>query len=107
MAQTYTTIKLTTELVDHAREMGAVFNRSIGGQIEYWVRLGKAVEQVPGYTMERVQAALEGRFDAAQLSEEEQGYFDEMYGFALANIQTPGEKEFWENLNSQLQPGDI
>lgn len=107
MADTYATIKVNVDLVEDARAIGATFNRSIGGQIEYWARLGRAVEQVPGYTMDRIQAALEGRFDAAQLSEEERVYFDEMYGWALGNIQPPGARKFWENLNDNIQQGDL
>jgi hypothetical protein len=107
MADRYTTIKMNAKLVEEARTIGATFNRSIGGQIEYWARLGRAVEQIPGYTMDRVQAALEGRFDAAQLSDEERVYFDEMYGWALGNIKTAEEKEFWEKLKGELKQGDL
>ncbi len=37
-------VKLSTELVLDARQTGAVAERSIAGQIEFWARLGRAVE---------------------------------------------------------------
>lgn len=37
-------VKLSAELVLDARQTGAVAERSIAGQIEFWARLGRAVE---------------------------------------------------------------
>ncbi len=42
-------VKLSDALVLDARQTGALAERSIAGQIEYWARLGRAVELVlPG-----------------------------------------------------------
>lgn len=68
-------IKLSDQLVEDARREGGVFNRSIGGQVEHWARLGRAVEAAPGFTLDRVRAALEGRFSLDDLSEDEQRLF--------------------------------
>lgn len=38
-------VKLSDELVQDAREIGDVSQRSIAGQIEYWARLGRAAER--------------------------------------------------------------
>jgi hypothetical protein len=72
-----TSITLATDLVDLARREGAVYGRSIGAQIEHWARLGRAFEQVPGYTVDRVRAALAGALDPADLAENELQIFDE------------------------------
>lgn len=73
-----TSIKLSASLVLDARRDAAAFNRSVAGQVEHWARLGQAVELAPGFTLERVKAALEGRFDVDGLSSEERVYFDDM-----------------------------
>jgi hypothetical protein len=39
-------VRLSAALVQDARETGEVMERSIAGQIEYWARLGRAVEAV-------------------------------------------------------------
>lgn len=37
-------VKLSDELVLEARTVGGMLERSIAGQVEFWARLGKAVE---------------------------------------------------------------
>jgi hypothetical protein len=39
-------VRLSDGLVQDARQVGKVAERSIAGQIEYWARLGRAVETV-------------------------------------------------------------
>ena len=55
-------IKLPVDLIEAARQDAGVFSRSIGGQVEHWARIGQALESVPGYSVDRIRAALEGRF---------------------------------------------
>jgi hypothetical protein len=57
--------------------------------------LGRAIDSAPGFTMDRVRAALAGEFDAALLSPDEAVYFDEMLGEAMGNIMTPAGRRFW------------
>lgn len=76
-ATKFASVKLGAGLVDEARREANVLNRSVGGQIEHWARLGRAVESAPGFTIDRIKAALEGRFSVDDLTEEEQeAYFD-------------------------------
>lgn len=37
-------VKLSDELVLEARTLGSITERSIAGQVEFWARLGKAIE---------------------------------------------------------------
>ena len=39
-------VKLSDELVLEARTVGEIAERSIAGQVEFWARLGKAVEPI-------------------------------------------------------------
>jgi hypothetical protein len=50
-------VKLSDGLVMEARIAGEKMQRSIAGQVEFWARIGKVVEQVASRTqMERMQA---------------------------------------------------
>jgi hypothetical protein len=75
---TLASIKLPTDLIDAARQDATVFSRSIGGQVEHWARIGQALEAVPGYSLERMRATLQGRFDSAALFEDELRIMDEL-----------------------------
>lgn len=71
-------IKLPVDLIEAARQDAGVFSRSIGGQVEHWARIGQALEAVPGYSVDRVRAALEGRFDSAALCDDELRIMDDL-----------------------------
>jgi ParD-like antitoxin of type II bacterial toxin-antitoxin system len=38
-------VKLSSNLVSEAKIRSKVFNRSVAGQIEYWAKIGKLVEE--------------------------------------------------------------
>jgi hypothetical protein len=71
-------IKLPVDLIEAARQDAGVFSRSIGGQVEHWARIGQALEAVPGYSVDRIRAALEGRFDSAALCDDELRIMDDL-----------------------------
>jgi hypothetical protein len=95
-------IKLSAELVEEARASAAIFQRSIGGQVEYWARLGQAVERAPGFTLDRIRAALDGRFDPEALSEAERLIYDDL-DFERSLEPTPAGIAAGERL--QTTPG--
>lgn len=43
-------VKVSDELLEEARIAGAEMQRSIAGQVEFWARIGRAVEQVSSRT---------------------------------------------------------
>jgi hypothetical protein len=71
-ARNFASVKLTSAFIDEARKEAGIVNRSLGGQIEHWARLGKALESAPGFSMERVRDTLEGRVKLEDLSAVEQ-----------------------------------
>lgn len=85
---TTTSIRLSDTIVAQARRDAGTFNRTISGQIEYWVRLGQAVESVPGFDIDRVRAALNGQLDVQLLSRNELMAFEESLGNAMAAPST-------------------
>ena len=101
---TLASIKLSVDLVDQARVDAGVFHRSIGGQVEHWARLGQAFEQVPGYTLDRVRAALEGRFSPDDLSEDEFAIFEDLEWQAVL-IPTASSLAFAEAI--KVEPGAV
>jgi len=90
-------IKLSAELVEEARRDAALFQRSIGGQVEHWARLGKAIEAAPGMTLARVRAALAGRLDAESLEIEERETFEDL----LFRAPSPEAEAYFEQLRRE------
>ena len=80
MASNYASVKLSGDFVDQARKEAEVVHRSLGAQVEYWARLGRAVENTPGFGIDRVHQALEGRRKLEDLSEAEQDAVMEAFG---------------------------
>lgn len=60
-----------------------------------------AETSAPGYTLDRVYAALCGRFDPAALSDDEKLIFDDLLGEAFDIIQTAEEAAFWKSFEGQ------
>ena len=52
------TVKLSENIVSEAKIISKVFNRSIAGQIEYWAKIGKIVEENPDLTYEFIKEIL-------------------------------------------------
>jgi len=86
MATNFSSVKLTSRFVDEARVEADLLHRSLGGQIEHWARLGKALENSPGFSMERVRETLAGRLQLETLSVDEQEAVFDRLG---SQFQTP------------------
>ena len=75
MASNFSTVKLNSHFVDEARREAELFHRSIAGQIEHWAKLGRAIENARGFSIERVRSALAGDLKIEDLSGDEQDAF--------------------------------
>lgn len=51
-------LKLSDELVEMAKPHAAAEHRSVPKQIEYWARLGKAVDDNPGLPLQFIKDTL-------------------------------------------------
>jgi len=78
-ASRHASVKVSADFADAARREAAIFNRSLGGQIEYWAQLGRAIESA-GFSVERVREALEGRFKVESLTEADRDAFFDLVG---------------------------
>jgi hypothetical protein len=55
-----TAIRVSDQLVKKARVISTVENRSLTEQIEYWVKIGKCVEENPDLTFNLIKEILIG-----------------------------------------------
>ena len=53
-------IRISEQLVNKARAFSRVENRSLTGQIEYWVKIGKCAEENPDLTFNLIKEILIG-----------------------------------------------
>lgn len=53
-----TALKLSDDLVEMAKPHAAAQHRSVPKQIEYWARLGKAVDDNPGLPLQFIKDTL-------------------------------------------------
>jgi hypothetical protein len=51
-------VKLSNETVDSAREQAQVFQRTLGGQVDYWAKIGRLAELYPGLNFDYLQKLM-------------------------------------------------
>lgn len=51
-------VKLSDETVDCAREQAQVFQRTLGGQVDYWAKIGRLAELYPGLNFDYLQKLM-------------------------------------------------
>jgi hypothetical protein len=93
-------VRISNDLIEAARREAAVFTRTLSGQIEHWVKLGRVAESAPGFTAERMRAALMGQMDADELNAAEREIYEDMAGEALSS-PLPAEREFFDALGRE------
>jgi len=57
-------VRISDEIVDKAKILSKAENRSIGGQIEYWAKIGKIAEDNPDLTYQMIKDILIAREEA-------------------------------------------
>jgi ParD-like antitoxin of type II bacterial toxin-antitoxin system len=71
-------VKISAAEMQRLREAAALQSRSISGQAEHWLRLGRAYEREQSYA--QVEQALRGLLNPDVLSEVDQAlYFEKFY----------------------------
>jgi hypothetical protein len=59
-----TSVKLSESIVDEAKIISKVLNRSVSGQIEYWAKIGKIAEENPDLTYDLIKDILIAKEEA-------------------------------------------
>lgn len=94
-------VRVSAATMQFARRESAVNGRSVSGQVDYWARLGRAVEASPAFDRERVKRALAGLASVESLTAEERAVYDANEFEAMEQIETPSGKAFWAQLKAK------
>lgn len=89
-------IRLSEELVKVSRGEAKVMNRSVAGQVEHWLRLGRAVERSGLFDYRQVRAALAAEISVDDLTGEEQEIYGIELGEALRTVSDEDRAYFRE-----------
>lgn len=95
-------IKISYDEMSHVEEEAKLQKRSIGGQAEHWIRIGRAIEESPQFNYGHVKEALQGLVSPDDLSGEENAVFSDEF-FASFTIN---DKEEPEKLDAKKYTGD-
>lgn len=70
-------VKLSSETVESARQQAQIFQRTLGGQVDYWAKIGRLAELHPGLTFEYLQKLMrENRLQQLETSQPAQRQFN-------------------------------
>jgi hypothetical protein len=100
-AVTPSPIRVSAGTMSLARAEAALSGRSLSSQVDYWARLGHAIEHSPAFDRNRVNAALAGQLGAEVLNDEETEVFLSQLGEAMETIETPSGAAFWVKLRTE------
>jgi hypothetical protein len=72
-------IKISNTEMEILRDESKTFGRSIAGQAEHWMRIGRAIEQSEHFNYRKIQAVLKGTLNPDHLNRDEQEvYLDDL-----------------------------
>ena len=93
-------VRLSDDVIDMARATSDINSRSVAGQVEHWVKIGRAVERTRGFDYSRIEAALRAQRSRDTLTGEEQAVYDEEF-FDLLDEPTEAELAFFEKMRAE------
>lgn len=87
-------VKISDDDMKAVRDAAQLHNRSLSGQAEYWLRLGRAVEHDPRFGIVQIEEALRGMRPVGSLHEAQQ---DAFFARFAEETLTPSaaEEAFW------------
>jgi hypothetical protein len=77
-------LRISDDEMKHLRETAPLHSRSLSGQAEHWMRIGRAIERSPAFSYERVEMALRGLIPVTDLSDEEQEHYLDQFSEQMA-----------------------
>jgi len=95
-------IKINEDIAAAARAEADLMSRSMTEQVEYWARIGRALERLPGVSLDRVREVLaaEREFDA--LSADERALA--LGALESATFNPKGDRELQREKRKARQP---
>jgi hypothetical protein len=92
-------VRISEAEMAELRRAAELNNRSVSGQAEYWMRLGRAAERNPTMTMSRIEAALRG-LQPADPGDLDEGELDALLdGLADGPLTAQGQA-FYDKVNA-------
>lgn len=85
-----TSIRVSEELANTSKAESQLMHRSQAGQIEYWARIGRAIEHSGQFDYQHIARALKGEIAVDNLTAYEKPVYDEMHDDAMRE-STPDE----------------
>ena len=92
-------VRISEPEMKELRKAAQINSRSIAGQAEHWMRIGRAVERDPGVAYSRIERALRGLqpLDLDSLgADEQEAFLDRFEDAALA--PTPAQRAFYAEM---------
>lgn len=87
-----TSIRVSENLATRSRNESRLMHRSQAGQIEYWARIGRAIEHSGQFDYNRIARALQGELAVDELSLYEKPVFDALHDDAMRE-SSPAEHQ--------------
>ena len=88
-------VKISDVEMEAVREAAKINSRSIAGQAEHWMRIGRAVESNPRYGYAQIEEALRGLRPVNSLSDAQQEEFFDSFA-ADTLVPSPQAQAFWQ-----------
>jgi hypothetical protein len=93
-------VKISDSEYAIVREAANLNRRSLSGQAEHWLRIGRAVERNPEIAYSRIERALRGLLAVDALGGDEQEEFFDRFAVEM-RTPTAEEEQFWAERNRQ------
>lgn len=98
-------IKISDDEMRILREEAEISRRSVAGQAEHWMRIGRAIEKSSVFNYQRIKDALRGLVDQDTLSGDEQEVFFEHFADSMWEESPEMNKFFAERRKSGVGVG--
>ncbi len=89
-------IKISNAEMEVLRDESKTFGRSIAGQAEHWMRIGRAIEQSDHFNYRKIQAVLKGTLNPDHLNRDEQEVYLDDLVVSMKKSQPKMEEYFSE-----------
>jgi len=87
-------IKISDNEMVYLREEAKLSSRSIAGQVEHWLRIGRAIEKSSVFNYQQIRDALSGLTSPDELNAEEQSVFFEEFSDSMWDV-TPEQEDYY------------
>lgn len=89
-------VKICDSEMEELREAASVHSRSISGQAEHWLRIGRAVERDPRFGYVQIEEALKGLRPVSSLTDAQQDEFFERFAEETL-VPSDAERAYWDD----------